>query len=152
MTAAWQRWMLDVGFWMLVITGAGALCGANQQPTTNIQNPASAFRPVGGRPPLVDAARNGDRDALRTLLQKNVDVNAADADGSTALHWSSYRDDVESAGLLIRAGAKVNVANDLGVTPLWTASLNGSTAMVRRLLESGANPNAALLAGETPVM
>jgi len=104
------------------------------------------------RPPVIDAARNGDRDGLRVLLQKGANANAAEADGSTALHWASYRDDVESAGLLIRAGAKINTANDLGVTPLWTASQNGSEVMVRRLLDAGANPNAALLAGETPVM
>ena len=59
----------------------------------------------GDRPPLVEAAKNGDRDALRALLQKKADVNAAEADGSTALHWASYRDDLESADLLIRAGA-----------------------------------------------
>jgi ankyrin repeat protein len=109
-------------------------------------------RADAGRPALVDAARNSDRDTLRALLQKKVNVNAAEADGATALHWASYRDDVKSAGLLIRAGANVNAANDLGVTPLWTASQNGSAAMVRRLLEAGANPNAALLAGETPLM
>ena len=109
-------------------------------------------RADGGRPALVDAARNADKDALRALLQKKVDVNAAEADGATALHWASYRDDVESADLLIRAGADVNAANDLGVTPLWAASQNGGAAMVRRLLEAGANPNLALLAGETPVM
>jgi ankyrin repeat protein len=107
---------------------------------------------AGGRPPLVDAAKNGNRDALRALLQKGANVNAPEADGTTALHWASYRDELESADLLIRAGARVNAANDLGVTPLWTASLNGSEAMVRRLLSAGANPNAALLVGETPVM
>jgi ankyrin repeat protein len=106
----------------------------------------------GDRPSLVDATRNADRDALRALLKQGANVNAADADGTTALHWASYRDDVESADLLIRAGAKVNAANDLGATPLWTASLNGSVTMVRRLLEAGANPNAALLLGETPLM
>jgi ankyrin repeat protein len=79
-------------------------------------------------------------------------VNAAEGDGSTALHWASDRDDVEAAGKLIRAGANVNAANDLGVTPLWTACLNGSAAMVRLLLAAGANPNAALLSGETPLM
>jgi len=105
-----------------------------------------------GRPPVIDAAKSGDKAALRGLVQKKADVNAADADGSTALHWASYRDDLESADLLIKAGAKVNAANDLGVTPLWTASQNGSAAMVKRLLDAGANPNAALLAGETPVM
>jgi uncharacterized protein len=107
---------------------------------------------AGDRPSLVDAAKNGDRAALRALLQKKADVNAAEADGSTALLWASYRDDLESADVLIRAGAKVNAANDLGATSLWAASQNGSAAMVRRLLEAGANPNLALLAGETPLM
>jgi ankyrin repeat protein len=112
----------------------------------------SVFAAEGARPALIDAARNGDKDALRALIQKKADVNAAEPDGATALHWASYRDDLESAALLIRAGANVNAANDLGVTPLWTASQNGSSAMVKRLLAAGANPNAALLAGETPVM
>jgi len=107
---------------------------------------------VDSTPPLVAATKNADKDAVRALLQRGASVNAAEADGTTALHWASYRDDVESADLLIRAGANVNAANDLGATPLWTASLNGSGPMVRRLLEAGANPNAALLAGETPLM
>jgi len=127
MTASWQR--LIPAALAVVSMGAG-----------------------GARPPLVDAAKNAGKDALRALIQQGANVNAAEADGTTALHWASYRDDVDSADLLIRAGAKVNAANDLGVTPLWTASLNGSAAMVGRLLEAGANPNAALLAGETPVM
>jgi ankyrin repeat protein len=104
------------------------------------------------RPALVEAAKNSDHDTLRVLLQKKTDVNAAEGDGSTALLWASYRDDLEGADLLIRAGAKVNAANDLGVTPLWAASQNGSAAMVRKLLDAGANPNMALLAGETAVM
>ncbi|HET6960189.1 MAG TPA: ankyrin repeat domain-containing protein [Vicinamibacterales bacterium] len=104
------------------------------------------------RPPLVDAARNADKDQVRALVQQGANVNAADADGTTALHWASYRDDLEIAELLIRAGARVNAANDLGATPLWTASQNGSATMVRRLLEAGANPDAPLLSGETPLM
>ena len=104
------------------------------------------------RTPLIDAARNADRVALRALLEKKADVNATEADGATALHWASYKDDLETADLLLRSGAKVNAANDLGVTALWNASQNGSAAMARRLLQAGANPNAALLRGETPVM
>lgn len=102
--------------------------------------------------PLITAARNADHQAVQRLVQAKTDVNAAEPDGTTALHWASYRDDAVSADLLIRSGANVNAANDLGATPLWTASLNGSTTMVRRLLDAGANPNAALLLGETPLM
>ncbi len=107
---------------------------------------------AGVQPSLIDAVKKGDHATIKALLQKKPDVNATEPDGSTALHWASYRDDVETANLLIRAGAKVNVATDLGVTPLWPASENGSSAMVRRLLEAGANPNLALLSGETPLM
>jgi ankyrin repeat protein len=102
--------------------------------------------------PLVDAARSADTEAVRRLLQGKIDVNATEPDGTTALHWASYRDDVTSAQLLLRAGANPNAANDLGATPIWAASVNGSAAMVRVLLEAGANPNVALLLGETVVM
>ena len=101
---------------------------------------------------VIDAVRSGDRKALSALLRQKADANATEGDGSTALLWASYQDDLESARLLIRAGAKVNAANDLGAAPLWAASQNGSAAMVRTLLEAGANPNLALLAGETPLM
>ena len=104
------------------------------------------------RSQLISAVRQGDRDGLAALLKKGVDVNATEADGSTALMWASYRDDGESAALLIQAGANTNIANELGATALWAASMNGSVAMVGRLLQAGANPNLALLAGETPVM
>jgi uncharacterized protein len=108
---------------------------------------------AAGNLPLIDAARNADHDAVgRLLRQSKVDVNATEPDGTTALHWASYRDDGESADLLIRAGASVNAANDLGATPLWTASVNGSAAMVRRLLAAGADANAKLLLGETALM
>ena len=86
------------------------------------------------------------------LASADVDVNAVEPDGSTALLWAAYKDDLAGADKLIRAGANVNAANDLGVTPLWAASQNGSASMVKRLLDAHANPNLALLAGETPVM
>jgi len=111
------------------------------------------LRAADMRPPLVEAAKNGDRESVRALLkQSGANVNVAEPDGTTALGWAAYHDDLEIADLLIRAGAKANIANDLGVTPLWAASQNGSEAMVRRLLSAGANPNAKLLAGETILM
>ena len=120
--------------------------------TTVLLLVASLMAAADARPPIVDAAKRGDRAALQTLIEMHADVNASEADGSTALHWASYRDDVESVDRLIRAGARVNAANDLGATPLWAAAQNGSEAMVRRLLAAGADPNLALLAGETPLM
>jgi uncharacterized protein len=116
---------------------------------------ALAFAATGAateRPALIEAAKNADRALLRALIQKKADVNAADGDGTTALHWAAYRDDADSVDQLIRAGANVNAANDLGATPLWNASMNAGAGIARRLLDAGANPNLALLGGETPLM
>ena len=107
---------------------------------------------AGEAPPLVDAARNTDTEALRALLGGGAPAGAADVDGTTALHWASYRNDLEGADLLLGAGAAVNAATDLGVTPLWLAAENASPAMVRLLLEAGADANQSLLLGETPAM
>jgi ankyrin repeat protein len=101
---------------------------------------------------LVDAVRNQDQAAVRSLLREGVDVNAAQPDGATALAWAAHRDDLETADLLIRAKADVNAANEYGATPLSLACSNGNAAMVEKLLNAGANPNAALLSGETPLM
>ena len=75
---------------------------------------------------LVEAARNGDREAIRALLKERVDVNGRQADGATALAWAAHRDDLETADLLPRAGADTNVANEYGATPQWLACSNGS--------------------------
>lgn len=101
---------------------------------------------------LIDSAKNGDFHAVPALLKQKADVNAKTADGTTALHWTAYWDDGNTADLLIKAGANVNTVNDLGATPLWLATENGSPAMVGRLLAAGANPNTPLLSGETPLM
>ena len=103
-------------------------------------------------PVIVEAARAQDTDAVRALVAEGVDVDAAQPDGATALHWAAYRNDSETAALLIDAGADVNATNELGATPLWLAADNGSADMVRRLLDAGADPEVALLNGETPAM
>lgn len=103
-------------------------------------------------PPVIEAARSGDRAALRALIQEKADVNATAADGTTALHWAAYRDDVESVALLLGAGANVNAANDLGATPLWNACTSAGPQVAKQLLDAGANPNLALIAGESPLM
>jgi ankyrin repeat protein len=101
---------------------------------------------------LVDAVEQQDKTAVKRLLTDRVDVNATQADGTTALHWAAYRDDRDTAEQLIRSGAKVNVANQLGVTALYLACMNRSAAMAERLLKAGANPNAALPSGESALM
>jgi ankyrin repeat protein len=102
--------------------------------------------------PLADAVERGDRPRIEALLRGGADVDAAQADGTTALHWAAHREDVELARRLIAAGAKANAANRAGVGPLSLACENGHEGLVRLLLEAGADPNAALPGGETPLM
>ena len=109
-----------------------------------------AAAPTDGR--LIEAVKKGDTSAVRTLLQRRDEVNAAEADGTTALHWAARRDDVQTAELLIRSGANAKAANAFGVTPLWLACTNGSSAMVELLLRAGADPNSAIGDGETALM
>jgi len=101
---------------------------------------------------LIEAVKNGDIAAVRSLLEQHVDVNATQPDGATALAWAAERDDLETADLLIQSGANVNLANENGATPLWLAATMASSRMTEKLLGSGANPNAALVSGETALM
>jgi len=102
---------------------------------------------------VVDAAKRGDRNAVRAALARKADVNATQIDGSTALHWAAERDDIELADLLLRAGARVNARTREGVTPLQLAAINGSAPMLDRLLKAGADPKAPLTpAGDTALM
>ena len=102
---------------------------------------------------IADAAQRGDRATVRAALARKADVNVAQIDGSTALHWAVERDDLEMAELLIRAGARVAARTREGVTPLQLAATNGNAPMIDRLLKAGADANAALTAGgDTAVM
>ncbi len=76
----------------------------------------------------------------------------AQGDGTTALHFAVYEDDVEAAGKLVRAGARVDVENRYGQRPLLLACGNGNGAMVRLLLEAGAEVHGPGKGGETPLM
>jgi ankyrin repeat protein len=101
---------------------------------------------------LVEALKSGDVAAARALLARRVDVNAAEADGTTPLHWAVTHDDEALVDQLLRAGARVQAANRYGVTPLRLAAVNGNAAIVERLLEAGADPNTAMPDGETVLM
>ena len=100
---------------------------------------------------LVEAAERQDRTAV-TVLVAAADVNAAQPDGATALHWASHWNDLETATLLIQAGADVNALNELGVAPLSLAALNASQTMASALLRAGADSNAVRPSGETVLM
>jgi uncharacterized protein len=101
---------------------------------------------------VADAAMNGDRAAVETLLERKADVNVPQTDGATAIEWAAYRDDLELADLLIAAGANPKIPNRDGATALQMASLHGSPRMMEKLLNAGADVNERGMNGETPLM
>jgi len=101
---------------------------------------------------LVEALKSGDTAAAQALLQKRIDVNAPEADGTTPLHWAVRMNDLDLVNRLIRAGANVKAANRYDVTPIQLACINGSAASIGRLLEAGESANATGPYGETALM
>jgi len=94
-----------------------------------------------------------ERVTVRTLLKQGVDVNAAQGDGMTALHWAAMNEDVEMAEMLLYAGANVKAATRLGAyTPVLLASKSGNALMVEMLLKASAEANSTTTIGMTPLM
>jgi uncharacterized protein len=123
-----------VGFVVLTLLGLSVLVQADQVP-------------------LADAVMAGDRDAVRRLLKDAVDVNAAQGDGMTALHWAAMRDDAEAAEMLLYAGANVRAQTRLGgYTPLLLAARQGHAAVLKPLLDRGADVEAATTNGTSALM
>jgi ankyrin repeat protein len=102
---------------------------------------------------VAEAAMRGDRDAVRTLLKQGDDVNAAQGDGMTALHWAVMKSDVELAKMLLYAGANVKATTRLGgYTPLLLASKNGDAPVIEALLNGSADVNQSTTNGTTALM
>jgi uncharacterized protein len=101
---------------------------------------------------VADAAMRGDRVEVQKLVQQKADVNAAQGDGATALHWAVFRSDKEMVTLLLGAGANPKAANHDGSTPMWLASIDGDAAILTALLKAGADANEKLPLGRTPLM
>ncbi|MBZ5676205.1 MAG: ankyrin repeat domain-containing protein [Acidobacteriia bacterium] len=102
---------------------------------------------------LLNAAESGDHAAaMRLVSVKGANVNATQADGSTAIMYASANGDLELVRALIKAGANVKLKNQLGTSALTEASIIGSAPIIDALLKAGADPNFKTPDGETPLM
>ncbi len=101
---------------------------------------------------LPEAIQSGNRSAAMEMISRGVDVNIAESDGTTALHWAVHRDDVDLVERLIRAGAKVNRTNDYGSSPMSEAATVGNLAVLRKLLDAGADVESPNADGQTALM
>ena len=100
--------------------------------------------------PVADAAERGDIEMVRGLLKDGADVNAAQGDGMTALHWAALHDDADMTAMLVYAGGNLEATTRLGGnTPLHLASRHGNASAIEALLDAGGAVNAFTTTGVT---
>ncbi|MCY3545619.1 MAG: ankyrin repeat domain-containing protein [Gemmatimonadetes bacterium] len=109
---------------------------------------AAAGSPVES--PVADAAERGELETVQALLRQGADVNTAQSDGMTALHWAARNNDVGIVKTLLYAGATFRATTRLGgYTPLHLASRGGHTEVATLILEAGADPDVFTTTGVT---
>ena len=100
--------------------------------------------------PVAEAAMRGDGATVRALVASGADVNVAQGDGMTALHWAANRGDSTMAVVLLRAKARLSATTRIGgYTPLHVASQSGAAGVVRALLAAKADARAVTTDGAT---
>jgi ankyrin repeat protein len=102
--------------------------------------------------PLADLIESDRRVAALELIAEGVDVNAAQGDGTTPLHWAAYNLDAALVGVLLAHGAKPDAKNIFGASPLSEAVKAGNAQLVQLLLKAGAEVDAPNGDGETTLM
>jgi ankyrin repeat protein len=110
----------------------------------------------GGLTPLIFAAREGDLESAKYLLDGGADVNQASEYRWTPLLTATNNRHYKLAAYLITRGADVNLANKGAWTPLYLATDNRNIEggdypvpkpdmdhleLIRMLLDHGADPN-----------
>jgi ankyrin repeat protein len=138
---------------LVLLSGALSPVGAQDtKPMVRVATTSpSAVKPTARVAPAVaDAAMQGDMAKVRTLLAQQSDVNVAQGDGMTALHWAADRGDVAMTALLLRSGAKLTgTTRNGGYTPLHVAARAGHGAVVQALLAAGADVKTLTATGAT---
>ena len=102
---------------------------------------------IGELMPLHEAARKGDVEEVKRLLDNGADVWAQDM-GTTALYWAAF-DHVEVVKVLLEHGANVWAKGTDGWTALHNAAFRGRGDIVTVLLEHGADVGARDEDGKT---
>jgi ankyrin repeat protein len=128
--------------------------------TTGQRNRAPKEPDGGELTPLVYAARTGDIDSARVLLEAGANVNEVTRYGWSALLAATQNRNYELGKFLIEHGADVNLANKGGWTPLYLATDNRNLEggdyptptpdmddmeYIKLLLDAGADPNARMI-------
>jgi ankyrin repeat protein len=113
---------------------------------------AAASTAVAADDGLAGLIQAGNRDAALKKIAAGADVNAAQGDGTTPLHWAVYKIDADLARALLERGAKPDVINSYGSSPLAEAAKVGNARLVGMLLDAGSNVEVPNQEGQTALM
>ena len=111
-----------------------------------------AAGPASADDALAQLIRSGDRGAAIAAIRDGAEVNAAQGDGTTPLHWAVYRLDPELVQVLLANGARPDVTNRYGSSPLGEAVKTANVELVAMLLDAGADVDAPNEDGQTALM
>src|SRR4051794_24952742 len=78
---------------------------------------------------VADAVMRHDSARLTQLISQKADVNAPQADGTTALHWAAHQGDIAATTALLRAGANPSAVTGTGMTALALACETGNATL-----------------------
>ena len=87
---------------------------------------------------LLLASKEGNLEAVQSLIEQGADVNVKDKEGATPLMRSVSRDYNAIVTLLIEKGADVNAKNDWDYTPLKYSTKLNLKNMEQLLRDAGA--------------
>ena len=91
---------------------------------------------------MLDAAKEGNIEAVEALLEKKVPIESRNRFGNTALIYAVRGGHGVLVKNLVDAGASVNKSNLSGKTPLMEAAIKGNMGLARYLVEQKADVNA----------
>lgn len=103
---------------------------------------------------LEEAIEAGRTHEVRAVLSIIGDVDAADSDGATALHYAAWQPGAQGAelvGFILAQGADPNVRRTDGHAPLHWAAYHGNAEAVDALIAAGADVNPRSQARATPL-
>lgn len=112
----------------------------------------SSLASVANASPLLDSIQASDQEAALELINEGADVNTAEVNGTTALHWAVHNGDLPVIKKLIKGGADVNAVNSFGASSVSEAAVLGNADIMKALLKAGADPESPNADGQTALM
>jgi uncharacterized protein YegJ (DUF2314 family) len=95
-----------------------------------------------GETPVHQAAKYGQLETLRFLLERGGAVNAKSKQGVTPLHLAAGFGELKTVKFLLEKGAEVDPKEETGMTPIMAAQAQNHQEIVEVLKKSGANADA----------